>query len=244
MNLNRLALLLYRRLAARRLDVPFSRASAFAMPQTIRINNAQISLRVPAESGVRTAFIELLLDDCYSLRRLRRERIARVLDIGGNVGLFGLAARQAFPEAIIHSYEPNRSLKPYLAHQAKAAGFKFFLEAVGGEEGQVRLDIDEKESVHTTSHIELSGDIPQIELRTAIERIGGQADLVKMDCEGAEWEMLKNPDSWKGVRFLSLEYHLRPGLDHKSIGTALDRCGFRIVDQRRADTFGLVFAKR
>jgi hypothetical protein len=65
-----------------------------------------------------------------------------------------------------------------------------------------------------------------------------------MDCEGAEWEMLEDSDSWKDVRFVSMEYHLRPALDHKSIGSALNRCGFGVVKQSRTDAYGLVFAKR
>src|ERR1700736_5314114 len=131
MSLTRLLSLGRRRLAARRLNVPFTRAANFAIPQTIRLNARDVPLHVPREHGVRIAFVELLLDDCYGLRLLadgrRGSEIARVVDIGANVGLFGLAARVAFPRATIHCYEPNAALEPYLAHQGKVARCDYFL---------------------------------------------------------------------------------------------------------------------
>ncbi len=233
-----------RHLAARRLHVPFARSASFKMPRSIWLANREVPLRLPSEAGVRTAFVELLLDDCYRLGRLRKERINRVVDIGANVGLFGLAARAAFPDATIHAYEPNSALESYLMHEAAVAGIKYYLEAVGPEAGRVRLEVDDAESVQTSSHLDPAGTIPQIALSTALERFGGLVDLVKMDCEGAEWAMLEDSASWSAVRFVTMEYHLGGGRDHESIGAALGRCGFRVLDQRRIDTYGLVLARR
>ena len=33
-------------------------------------------------------------------------------------------------------------------------------------------------------------------------------DLLKLDCEGAEFEILKNSNALKYIRFLTMEYHL------------------------------------
>ena len=98
--------------------------------------------------------------------------------------------------------------------------------------------------MHTSSHLNPAGTIPQVAVRTAVERMGGVVDLVKMDCEGAEWEMLEDLGSWSGVRFVTMEYHLEPGRDHDSIGISLARCGFKLLEQRRIDTYGLVLARR
>jgi len=246
MSMTRLVSFARRRLAARRLNVPFTRATSFAMPQTVRLDGRDVPLLLPEEHGVRTAFVELLLDDCYGLRRLvrRGERIATTLDIGANVGLFGLAARVAFPHAAIHCYEPNAALEPYLSHQAKIVRCDYFLEAVGCEAGRVRLDVNVAESVHSSSHMDPNGAIPQIALRTALDRLGGSADLVKMDCEGAEWEMLEDVESWRRVRYLTLEYHLRPDEGHDLIRTALEKLGFRIESQTQVTNYGLVFASQ
>ena len=248
MFVDRLVTLARRRFSASRLGIPYHRASTFILPGAVQLGTTEVKLRLPAELGVRVAFVEVLLDDCYHLRQIARElcepECKHIIDIGANVGLFGLAARKAFPSSIIHAYEPNNALEPYLSYQAQNVGFDYFLEAVGQQSGLVCLDIDPLESVHTSSRIDPAGITPQITLRTAIERIGGTVDLIKMDCEGAEWELLEHPDNWQGVRLVTMEHHLRSGLDHGSVGAALAHCGFRVVHQRRIDNYGLVLARR
>lgn len=248
MSLDRILAFGRRHIAARTLGVPYSRAADFALPAEIRIGDRRVPIYLPQEHGVRVAFVEILLDDCYGLRPLtrskRRIEINRVLDIGANVGLFGLAARLAFPQATIHCYEPNSALEPYLSHQSRIARCGFFLEAVGRETARVCLEIDADESVHSSSHVDPYGSIPQVALRTALDRLGGEADLVKMDCEGAEWEILKDAESWQQVRFLTMEYHLGRNKDHERIDIALAGIGFSIERTIRSSNFGLVFASR
>ena len=61
------------------------------------------------------AFIDLLIDDCYGIQKLKTkgEVIESILDIGANVGLFGLSARIAYPKSRIHCYEPNSNLESF-----------------------------------------------------------------------------------------------------------------------------------
>ena len=65
-----------------------------------------------------------------------------------------------------------------------------------------------------------------------------------MDCEGAEWDIMKDSESWRHVRFVSMEYHSRPDQDHTAIGTARSRLGFKIEIQQPIKDYGLVFASR
>jgi hypothetical protein len=53
-----------------------------------------------------------------------------------------------------------------------------------------------------------SGNITITALSQALERIGGSVDLLKMDCEGAEWSILEDTTSLSKVRHLAMEYHL------------------------------------
>src|SRR6202022_520478 len=106
--------------------------------------------------------------------------------------------------------EPNSALEPPLRVHASSCGFKFFLEAVGAEAGRVTLD-DHEDSVQNRTHSDPSGQIPQIAFRTAIERLGGSVGLVKLDCEGAEWDLLGDATSWRGVERIAMEYHLWSG---------------------------------
>jgi hypothetical protein len=67
---------------------------------------------------------------------------------------------------------------------------------------------------------------------------------VKMDCEGAEWEMLEDHESWRQVDYLTMEYHLASGQGHDAIGVTLRSVGFAIIEQQPASDFGLVLAER
>ena len=55
------------------------------------------------------------------------------------------------------------------------------------------------------------GDVILSNLNTVIKRFKNpKIDLLKLDCEGAEFEILKNSNALKHVRFISMEYHLPP----------------------------------
>jgi len=65
-----------------------------------------------------------------------------------------------------------------------------------------------------------SGGVPSqsSSISKVIRRIahGGIVDLVKLDCEGAEWEILQDSQAMKCVINLTMEYHLagEESLDH------------------------------
>ena len=232
-----------RRRAAQRLGIRFHRAALFALPGTIRLNGRVVTIDVPNKQHQRVAFVELLLDDCYHLKSLARyAKIRTVIDVGANIGLFGLAARDAFPDAIIHAYEPNATLRPVLAHQAKLADVEVFFEAVGRDAGMVSLDVDPAESVLGRTRPDPSGSIQQIAFREALDRIGGHADLVKLDCEGAEWKILEDRESWRKVAHITMEYHLAEDQGHAAIVAALG--DFAVRSQTPSTNFGMLLADR
>jgi FkbM family methyltransferase len=245
--INRLITLMRRMKAASHLGISFNRSSSFRIPEFIRVNGVQQAIRLPLdENGIRVAFIELLLDDCYGCRRLRKRggSIKTVLDIGGNVGLFGLAARGTFPNAIIHSYEPNAKLEPFLSTQASVGNFEYCLEAVGSESGTISLDLH-TDSVQTRSVESANGNVIRTAFREAIRRMGGEVDFLKMDCEGAEWDIFKDKESWRQVKHLAMEYHLfDEGQTELRVRASVEELGFEILNFRPVDNFGLLIATR
>src|SRR5882672_11151335 len=130
-SIERVTQLLRRRRRARELGFTFRRTKAFALPSGLTIAGRHVRLDVPAERGARNAFLDVLLDDCYGLRRFEPNSLETILDIGGHVGFFALAARQAFPRATIQSYEPNPVALSSLVQHALEANFQVFAEAVG-----------------------------------------------------------------------------------------------------------------
>ena len=232
-----------RKLKARQLGIPFHRTTTFVSPAQIKINGACKSISLPHDHGTAMAIRDLLLDDCYNLATCSTP-IVNVLDIGAHVGIFGLAVRNRYPQTKLHAYEPNPTLEQYLKVQAKVGQFDYFMEAVGLEDGKVVLAINDN-SVWTRSKIDPTGDIPQIAFRRALARLGGSADLVKLDCEGAEWQILQDHQAWQSVRNLTMEYHLWPNQTHDEIQAVVRQLGFSIQKvMPLADEYGLLLAQR
>jgi hypothetical protein len=92
------------------------------------------------------------------------------------------------------------------------------------------------------------GDVPITSIHDVVARLNGGVDLLKVDCEGAEWEILEQLDPLGKVRSLRMEYHLwaRPESTHADIDRLVTNTGLRVTrhDFEPADDFGLVWATR
>lgn len=241
--IKRLVTLWKRKQQAKRLGFHFKRAADFAPPAEIQVGAKRIGLSLPDDRGTLTAFIDVLLDDCYHLSELPND-IHKILDIGCHVGLFSVAARNRWPQAVIQAYEPNPSLKQHWKHHAMQAGFTVYDEAVGMTSGSVALSNDD-DSVQVRTIETGDGAINQIAFCDALTRLGGNADLVKLDCEGAEWLILQDEKSWLKVRFLTMEFHLWAGYSLEELKTRLNSLGFQIHRLVMTGTdFGLLLAGR
>jgi len=226
-----------------RYGITYGRAKTFKMPKYLVLDGDRVCLSLPTESGVTVAFLDIFLHDVYGLARLRHCGVRTVLDIGANVGLFSLAARSFFSKARIHAYEPNPRLAVFLKQQAEVGKYQIFPEAVGASPGMVRMD-DHEDSVLGMVSNDPAGIIKKIAFRSVIERLDrvGEVDLLKMDCEGGEWEILQDADSLKRVRFIRAEYHLMGRYTHDDFVEKLVGLGFRIEKQIKTPTDGIVWA--
>ncbi|NBW66256.1 FkbM family methyltransferase, partial [bacterium] len=66
----------------------------------------------------------------------------------------------------------------------------------------------------------------------------------KLDCEGAEWELLRDVAPWQRVQQLTMEYHLADGQTLAQMRALVERAGFTVQVVMPADTFGLLVARR
>ena len=70
-------------------------------------------------------------------------------------------------------------------------------------------------------------------------------DLAKVDCEGAEWLLFEDRDTWQLVQNLSLEYHLWSGHTHAETRQVIENLGFRVRKQIPIDRwYGTILASR
>jgi FkbM family methyltransferase len=230
---------------ARRFGIRFRRRATFFPPSELLVNGRPVHLRFPLEEGVKWDFLTVFLEDAYGLASCSNP-ICAILDIGGNVGFFSVAAKHYFPRAVVHTYEPNPAAFEYAATQSRQCNFTLFAEAVGGHSGPVSLDFCAGlDSNLCRTKEDPNGSVCKIGLDEAIARMGGAVDLLKLDCEGAEWEMFAEAHCWKAIRELRMEYHLFNGKSHADLVQALGAIGFQIHLHRfdGKSHYGLVHAK-
>lgn len=233
---------------ARRLGLTYAGGHQFVdnfrFPAFVTVAGKRLELALPEEGGVVADFVECLIEDAYGLGSLKRQPDT-ILDVGGNVGLFIVAARHRFPSARLDAYEPNPRAHPYLGHQAKMLGCRYFGEALGACDANVAVwDIGDCQ--HARTLIREDGNVRQVTLDAAVARMGGRVDLLKLDCEGAEWELLQSPGKvWSAIGDVRMEYHCWNGRRVEEMFHLLEKVGLRVERHffRRED-FGIIWASR
>jgi FkbM family methyltransferase len=176
---------LRRRLNARRFGVPFARRASFVVPKRIRLGAQFVPLALPPEHGAQSDFVTCFINDDYGLSKTKGP-VKTIADIGANIGFFSMAARSYFPNATIHAYEPNPRILQYSTTNAACAEFTLFSEAVGRTTGLVSIvDCGDSNQARTSSAENRVASVPQVVFSTVVRRLGGQIDLVKIDCVGA-----------------------------------------------------------
>lgn len=239
----RVALMTRKRARALRLGFFFVRHRDLKLPATIRIEGERRPISVPADDwAIPGIFAEVLLEDVYGLRG-RRGNLRTIGDIGANVGAFAVAARLASRGAAIHAYEPNPRLEPYLAVQCATARARYYLEAVAADASGRALEESMSSSGYTRTVP--GGDVPSVTLATVVERMGGSIDLLKLDCEGAEWELFADAGPWTAIGAVAMEYHLKPGTSPETLRQVFTDFGFAVTGLRPIDdASGMLTASR
>lgn len=229
MLLNRLRHSLFFRWKWVRLGVWFLKSRDFKLT-AVRVCGRRITLRFPdAERTVLEHELEsIYLRDCYRLLNVSPAP-RTIVDVGANVGLFSLVAKHRFPHAQIHAYEPNPALRSSLDSHLAPLDIEIYPEAVGAVDGFIDLKLKEN-SLHTTVAPNAAGTIPLTAFSKVIARCRGSVDLLKLDCEGGEWDILASPHALDSVRCLRMEYHLwaRPGSSVQEIRNLVESAGLTI----------------
>jgi FkbM family methyltransferase len=122
-------------------------------------------------------------------------------------------------------------------------GVNLFKEAIGSKTGFASL-VDNSESRLCQIKTGSSQGITIIPLQEAINRIGGQVDLLKIDCEGAEWDIFRNPEPFKSIKAVRMEYHLTEGRIIEDIKEVINKLGFTLEHLEENSGFGIVWFSR
>ncbi len=142
----------------------------------------------------------------------------RILDVGANIGLFGVYALGRWPEARITSFEPDpdnfRVLDLTVCANQREGSWDDVPVAVSNADGE--LEFAAGEATIT---------VPAVDF---FDQLGDGVDLVKMDIEGGEWQILADPRlAGAPIKVIRLEWHtlLCPEEDARAAAVDLLKAG-------------------
>jgi FkbM family methyltransferase len=134
---------------------------------------------------------------------LRTAEVRTVLDIGANAGISAVYFAASFPRAEVHAFEPDPGNCELLRLNAQACGrIHVHAFALGASDGELTLyDSDEAVnfggfSAHTAgANPARSKKVPMRHAGRCLAELGLRSiDLLKIDTEGAEWDILTAVD--------------------------------------------------
>ncbi len=180
-------------------------------PVTLRLRNGLQFIVRPGTSD-RATINEIFIQNTY----LADPRFAiaagdRVLDIGANVGAFTLWAARAAPQGKIVAVEPEAGNFAILQQNValnRAENVELLQAAVGAREGQAVISAGGVLSSTAGGAGSSVQAVPQVTLASLVARLG-EVDLLKMDCEGAEFDIFFSTPLpvLQKIRRITMEYH-------------------------------------
>ena len=175
----------------------FKLIPAFKIPVTFQLKNGgKIKIY---EFMTLYIYKEIFFDKCYDFPSLIKDD-PLILDIGANTGVFATRMKQLYKDSSIYCFEPFPTNFYQLQKNIKSSNFdniKLHQSGVGGSTRNEKLFIHKKNiGGHSLSNILANSnnyiDIELIDINEVLKLSQGKKwDLVKMDCEGAEYEIIK-----------------------------------------------------
>jgi FkbM family methyltransferase len=184
-------------------------------------------------------------------------KIERIVDLGANVGLFGIFAAARWPEAEILAFEPDPANAEVheraIAINAPQGRWRLIRAAAATHDGRAKFvagGVALSRLAATGEHEQI--DVGERTIEVAVEDILphlAQTDLLKMDIEGGEWAILGDSRFRASPpRALVLEYHPRlcPGPDARAAAESTLRAAGMSVHSiwHRDDGHGMLWAWR
>lgn len=216
-------------------------------PFTLRLPGGDLTmLGRPATASMADQFTlrEVFLDEVYrDILPLLPPGPARVVDAGANIGAFPvwLARRHGLREA--WCFEPEsaslRLLRANLALNDCPA--EVVPRALGGEARTLRIFPNVVHPAATNIYAQPqdgpAGEAQEVQvvaLRDWLRETGGEFDLLKMDCEAAEWEIIEQTPAEDLRRFrvaiIEVHHDLRhPGRPLEEFRALMEQRGFETL---------------
>jgi FkbM family methyltransferase len=199
------------------------------------------SYRIQAPSGIRCTMLarpgttsladlfvlrEVFIEETYAdILPLLPKRAVTVLDVGANLGSFcvWLAARHGITHGTC--FEPDPSSFRLCRFNLSTNGctqVEPIPKAVGGIERTLRMRVNTTRpggnSIYAAPSVEgETADVAVVPLAKWLAQSSQQIDVLKLDCEGAEWEVVDHTPAelWRCFSLIVAEIHGDPARQHQ-----------------------------
>lgn len=185
--------------------------------------------------------VEVFGRDCYRLGSAGMPASPTVVDVGANIGAFALAVSASRPRAHVSAYEASPAAVAALQANvaANGAGDRVSVHhcAVIGAPERGTVWLNEQQGDLCTSSVVLTDqacpaathrvEVPATTLGAVLRSHPNGVDLLKMDVEGAEYEIVAATpiDQLARVARVVLEYHEVPGHQVSELADRLGAAG-------------------
>lgn len=172
-----------------------------------------------------------LNDDCYGIGRIPFKAGDIVVDIGGHVGMFSIPLIMRFPFITIHSFEPlyvnYLNFRQNIVLNSVIGNLRVYNLAITKDGRDVEVAAKEANtgsgSILFKDFCAIKNVAHSVTLESFLdEKKIDRVRLLKMDCEGAELEIVQHSlSSLRRVDFIAIEVHKtkfnRSGIGYSSL---------------------------
>jgi FkbM family methyltransferase len=185
---------------------------------------------------------EIFLNNCYDVLPSTTPTRS-IIDLGANIGLASLYFRLKYPEAKIISVEPNPdALRCLRLNLIRRSSVQIVPVAIAGKAGQIPLWLDTHETTKLNSSLvgrDMAGREHEftnitVEALTIDSLVESKVDLLKMDIEGAEYQVLRSlivQPSY--IHSVVVEFHDLPTktAEFEAVRAILEGRGYGCIDR-------------
>lgn len=181
-----------------------------------------------------------------------------VIDVGANVGYFGLFVLSRFPKARVFGFEPMPfNFNQLSSYQKSYDEFDWAVtqRAVADNRDGLTLYSSTLDSFSTMAGVfaaEGRGEKIEVETLTLEDVIAenelNQIDLLKLDCEGSEYAIIYglNDETFGKIQLMSIETHKGDSekANHKALVDFLKNEGWMLREKSHHGDYGYIWAWR
>ena len=210
------------------------------------LNDTRCPVTIRCGTRDRDILREIFVDRGYALppevnEILRLRKPPRIVDLGANIGLFGLWVLGRWPEARLHSFEPDSDnltiLDRNVADARVGSRWTVTRACAAPATGTVKFLLGQQSDSRTVYDADPTSEHPEVPAVDVFPHLQ-DADLLKIDIEGGEWPLLSDPRFRElSVPAIVLEYHAyncpQPAHSGEAARGLLERHGYTVVETHR-----------